>query len=407
MQMNAVGIDISKGKSMVSAMRPLGEVVFKPYEVIHTADELEKLAYSLKKLDGETRVIMECTGRYHEAVAGSLYEAGIFVSTVNPVLIHGYGNNSVRRAKTDRKDSIKIAKYGLDNWADLREYTPMEAVRQNLKTFGRQYNLYIKTKTALKNNLIALLDQTFPGANTLFDSPARPDGHQKWVDFVMEFWHCECVCGLSEKAFAERYRKWSKKNGYNFSLGKAADVYASSAGHFVTMPKDEHTKLLITGAATQLTAVSHMVETFRAEMLRLASTLPEYPVVMAMYGVGGTLGPQIMAEIGDVRRFERKQSLVAFAGVDPEPNQSGTHNPKSRPASKRGSPALRKSLYLVMSALLRKAPADDPVYQFIAKKRAEGKPYYVYMTAGATKFLRIYYGRVKEYLISLDDNNES
>jgi len=403
MHMNAVGIDISKGKSMVATMRPFGELLAKPYEVIHTAGELEKLACSLKKLDGETRVIMECTGRYHEAVAGVLHGAGIFVSTINPILIHGYGNNSVRRAKTDKKDAMKIAKYGLDNWADLREYTPMDTVRQNLKTFSRQYNLYIKTKTALKNNLVALLDQSFPDANTLFDSPARADGHQKWVDFVMEFWHCECIAGLSKKAFTERYRKWCKKSGYNFSEDRATDVYASAAVHFVTMPKNEHTKLLITGAATQLTAVSTTVEMFRAEMLRLAQSLPEFPVVMAMYGVGNTLGPQLMAEIGDVSRFERKQSLVAFAGVDPEPNQSGTHNPSSRPASKRGSPALRKSLFLVMSALLRTSPAGDPVYQFIDKKRADGKPYYVYMTAGATKFLRVYYGRVKEYLISLED----
>ena len=403
--MNSVGIDISKGKSMVAVMRPLGELLVKPYEVIHTAGELEKLAYSLKKLDGETRVIMECTGRYHESMAEELYDAGIFVSTVNPILIHGYGNNSVRRAKTDKKDALKIAKYGLDNWADLREYTPIDAVRQNLKTFSRQYNLYIKTKTALKNNLISLLDMTFSGVNTFFDSPARADGHQKWVDFVMEFWHCECITCLTEKTFTERYRKWCKKHGYHFSAKKAFDVYASSAGHIVYMPKTEHTKLLITGAAAQLTAVSKMVEMFRAEMLRLAQELPEYPVVMAMYGVGDALGPQLMAEIGDVRRFERKQSLVAFAGVDPVPNQSGTHNPTSRPASKRGSPALRKSLYLVMSALLRKSPADDPVYQFIDKKRSEGKPYYVYMTAGATKFLRVYYGRVKEYLNSLDDND--
>ena len=51
-----------------------------------------------------------------------------------------------------------------------------------------------------------------------------------------------------------------------------------------------------------------------------------------------------------------------------------------------------------MDALIKTKPLDDPVYQFLNKKRAQGKPYYVYMTAGANKFLRIYYGRVKEYL---------
>ena len=51
-----------------------------------------------------------------------------------------------------------------------------------------------------------------------------------------------------------------------------------------------------------------------------------------------------------------------------------------------------------MDGLIKRSPADDPVYAFMDKKRSEGKPYYVYMTAGANKFLRIYYGRVKEYL---------
>jgi len=110
-----------------------------------------------------------------------------------------------------------------------------------------------------------------------------------------------------------------------------------------------------------------------------------------------------MAEIGDVRRFAHRGSLTAFAGVDPMPNQSGKQERQSNPSSKRGSPYLRKSLFLVMTVLLQKALANDPVYQFLDKKRSEGKPYYVYMTAGANKFLRIYYGRVREYLNSLED----
>ena len=72
--------------------------------------------------------------------------------------------------------------------------------------------------------------------------------------------------------------------------------------------------------------------------------------------------------------------------------QSGTHEAKSVRTSKSGSPKLRKALFLVMDCLIQTKPQDDPVYQFMDKKRAEGKPYLVYMTAGANKFLRIYYG---------------
>ena len=69
----------------------------------------------------------------------------------------------------------------------------------------------------LKNNLISLLDTAFPDANRLFTSPPRADGSEKWVDFVATFWHCECVCGLSKKAFTAKYQKWCRKHGYNFS----------------------------------------------------------------------------------------------------------------------------------------------------------------------------------------------
>lgn len=400
--MNAVGIDVSKGKSMIAVIRPFGEVVVKPYEVHHTASELRELAESLKSLDGETRVILEHTGRYYEPVAQMLHDAGIFVSAVNPLLIKEYGNNSLRRVKTDRADSLKIARYGLDNWIELRQHTPMDTIRYQLKNMNRQYGLYSKNKTAVKNNLIALLDQTYPGVNALFDSPVREDGSQNWVDFAAAFWHVDCVRTSSMTAFTERYRKWCKRNGYNFSATKAAEIHGSAKDLIAMLPKDSCTKLLIQEAIAQLNAVSRTVEVFRIEMRRLSEQLPEYSVVMAMYGVGESLGPQLMAEIGDVRRFSHKGSLTAFAGVDPTPNQSGTYEAKSTPSSKRGSPELRKTLFLVMTSLLQNAPQDDPVFRFLDKKRAEGKPYYVYMTAGANKFLRIYYGRVKEYLSTLE-----
>ena len=136
--MNAVGIDVSKGKSTVSVMRPLGEVVAKPFAVRHTGSELKELTDYLKSLDGETRVIMEHTGRYYEPIAQYLHDAGLYVSAVNPKLIKDYGNNSLRRVKTDKADSRKIAKYGLDNWAELRQYASMDKIRYQLKTLNRQ-----------------------------------------------------------------------------------------------------------------------------------------------------------------------------------------------------------------------------------------------------------------------------
>ena len=199
--MNSVGIDISKGRSTIAVMRPFGEVVISPFEVRHTGSELSKLARQLKSLDGETRVVMEATGNYHASVAKLLHDAGLYVSVVNAKLVHGYGNNDLRRVKTDKKDSVKLANYGLDRWLTLPRYVPEEDTRLLLKNCYRQYRQYSKVQTVLKNNLISLLDTVFPNVNRLFLSPIRGDGSEKWVDFVAEFWHCRCVSEKSEKVF--------------------------------------------------------------------------------------------------------------------------------------------------------------------------------------------------------------
>lgn len=396
--MNAVGIDVSKGKSTVAIMRPFGEVVAEPFEISHTDVELRKLACFLEKLPGETRIVMEYTGSYWQPIAKALHDAGFFVSVVNALLIYKYGNNSIRKGKTDKLDAVKIANYCLDRWADLERYAPVDQLRQTLKTYRRQYDQYIKLKVNLKNNLITLLDETFPGVNTLFKSaPREADGHEKWIDFAVKFWHRECICRYSEKTFASQYRKWCAKAGYRFSEQKAAAIYAHASAQVDTLPMTDAIKSLVTFAVTQLNAIIEAISVIQHEMLTLASQLPEYPIVMQMFGVGPVLGPQLMAEIGDVRRFDRKQSLVAFAGVDAPPCQSGAFESKNRHISKRGSPRLRKTLFQVMSTIIQHAPADDPVSQFLDRKRREGKHYYVYMTAAANKFLRIYYGTVMAY----------
>lgn len=361
--MNSVGIDVSKGKSMIAVMRPFGEVVVSPYEVQHTDSELSELAKLLKSLDGETRVVMEFTGNYHAPIAWMLHDAGVYVSVVNAMLVHEYGNNSLRRAKTDKKDAMKLANYGLDHWLSLPRYFPEEDTRLMLKNCYRQYQQYAKVQTMLKNNLISLLDTAFPDANRLFSSPPRADGSEKWVDFVAFFWHCACVCELSEKVFTTKYQKWCKKYGYNFSQEKALDIYASACGHVGVMPKTETAKLLLGQAVSQIRATSAALAALKQEMQKLASALPECLVVMKMFGVGPTLEPQLIAEIGDVRRFHSKKALVAFAGIDAPPYQSGIMDVRSRSISKRGSSSLRRTLFLVMAVILQNSPADEPVYQ--------------------------------------------
>ena len=400
--MNAVGIDVSKGKSTVAVLRPFGEIVVSPFDVFHNPKELGELVTLLKSLDGETKVVMEYTGNYYLPIAQFLQNNGFFVSVINAILIHDYGNKSLRKAKTDKKDALKLASYALDRWLDLPTFSLSSDTRNLLKTYNRQYNQYNKLKVMLKNNLISLLDQTFPNANSLFSSPARKvNGHEKWIDFVLKYPHAECISKKSLYSFSKSYLAWCRKNGYNFSERKAQEIYEFACYCSPSLPLDESSALLISNAISQLNCIAETLATLANEMNLLASSLPEYNVVMSMFGVGSVLGPQLIAEIGDISRFHNKRALVAFAGLDAPPFQSGNFNAKSRSISKRGSTSLRKTLFQIMFVILQQAPVDNAVFQFLNKKRFEGKHFYVYMTAAANKFLRIYYARVTEYLNSL------
>ena len=401
-EITAVGIDVSKGKSTVAVRRPGGEIVMMPFVVLHTAEDLAELTNTLRSIGGEIRVVMEHTGMYWRPIALALKEAGFFVSVVNAMLIHDFSDNSIRKIKTDRADSLKIANYALTFWQELRDYSVEDETRQMLKIQSRLYERTLNSSVALRNGLISLLDQTFPGANKLFDEQRTKAGHIKWVDFVRRFWHKDCVAASSFSSFVDTFQKWCKRTGYHYSLSDAKRIHGIARNSVATLAKNDSTKLLITQAVDSLNAVYDTLQILRSEMQRLASLLPEYEIVMGMQGAGPITGPQLMAEIGDVRRFTSKGALVAFAGVDAPPFQSGSFNSKSRHVSKRGSPHLRRVLFTICSVILQHSDPENAVFQFMDKKRAEGKHFYVYTVAGGAKFLRIYYAKVKEYLNTLD-----
>ena len=399
MFMNAVGIDVSKGRSTVAVVQPFGVVIAEPFDVLHTDSGLKELITFIKSLSGETKVVMEYTGVYYEPIADALHNAGIFVSVVNPLLIDDYDTNRVRKVKTDRIDAIKIASFALDKWLKLREYIPVETLRKTLKVMNRQYIQFNKILVMQKNNLIALLDSCFPNANTLFTSPRREsDGHEKWVDFVLKFSHVDSVAKLSLSVFKTKYQSWCKKNHYHYKEEKAAEIHAYAHTLVSTLPMTDAVVNIISETAKLLNSTLETLCTLRSEMDAVSSQLPEYETVMSMYGVGKVFCSQLIAEIGDVSQLKSSKSIVALAGIDPPPNQSGRSDIKSRSISKRGSPALRKTVFQIMTIYLKKQPLDEPVYQFLDKKRAEGKPYKVYMIAAAHKFLRIYCAKVKETL---------
>ena len=157
------------------------------------------------------------------------------------------------------------------------------------------------------------------------------------------------------------------------------------------------TQMITKELSQGIKAVNNSLKQILSRMQVLAKSLPEYEIIRAMPGIGDNLAPRLIAEIGDVRRFHSAKALIAYAGIDTPPHQSGQFTAANCKISKRGSSYLRKVGYEMILCLKSTVPKrDTAVYDFIKKKEAQGKAKKQAMIAGLNKFLRIYYARVNE-----------
>lgn len=399
--MNVVGIDVSKGKSMVAVLSP-GESLIDPFEIIHDIEGFGLLRKTIGRLPGETRVVMENTGNHHILLAENLTANGIFVSVINPKRIHDFGNNSIRKVKNDRHDAIRICNYGAVYWDELQRYQPLENTREDLRKLERQRVNMLKIQTILNNQLISVTDIVFPGINGLLDS-AKEDGSRKWVDFMAHYHSAETVAKRKLEDFRESYHGFCRRNGYRYTQSKADEIHCQATEVASGKGKSEAARMMLDIYARQLQEINRSVVQISDKMHELSESLPEYGIVMEMYGVGNNFGPQLMAEIGDVRRFHSKKALVAFAGIDPPPFQSGKFESRSRRISKRGPSQLRKTLFQIMKVYVANSAEDQDVYRFIRKKILEGKHFFSALVAGSNKFLRQYYSKVRDALDPIEE----
>ena len=394
--MISVGIDVSKGKSTVCFLKPGGEVLKTPYDIIHNKEELAALIECITSFDDEVRIVLEDTGHYHYPVVKFLVDNGMFVSTVNALRMKKYCSQSIRKAKTDRIDAIRIASYGLTYWSELTAASPLDSTYKELQMLARQYHRTTALLVKAKVDLSTILDQVMPGIQNLLQNVKE---NRKLTNFVLKYVHFENICSMGEKRFISNYCSWAKKQGYRgLHERKAKDIFALAQSGIPVLPNSNSTKIVV----EEIIRVLHEIESSRTsiltQMTALAKTLPEFSLVHSFSCVGEVLAPMIIAEIGDVRRFKNKHSLIAYAGIDSPPYQSGTFIATERHISKRGNSYLRKVGFEIMQSLIKHQAIGDPVYEFIQKKRLEGKSYKEAMIAGLNKFLRIYYGKVKELL---------
>ena len=394
-----VGIDVSKGKSTVAILSIEGEVIEMPFDINHDVEDLEKLDKKLQKFSKEDlKIVLEQTGTYHLPILTYLLDKEYCVIAENALKIKKYLDRSLRKAKTDKKDSLKLAEYVCDNWYKLKVNFIEEEKYKELRFLSRQYFSLNSMKVQQKVDFSDLTDMLFPGYYQLLEECNFVVG----LKIFEKFSDPEIIRKKKLETFLNDVEKIAQKIGQQRAgRNLAIKVYELAKKSVPSCPSNSSTQLILNKRVVALINLIETTNEIIAKMNEIAKSMDEYKEVRNMKGVGDRLAPLLIAEIGDIRRFKNAGSLIAYAGIDSPPYQSGKYEATNRHISKRGNKYLRKTGFEVMQSIKSFCRVDCEVYDYIVKKETEGKCKKSAKIAGLNKFLRQYYGILKKKYIEL------
>lgn len=398
----SVGVDVSMGKSTIAIISTEGEVISEPFEIEHTKSGFNLILEKIKNIPKDNvKFIMESTVNYCKSLLKIIIDSGYFVTVENPLTIKKYCDMNIRKVKTDKKDALKIACYGSERWHKLIKYTPSDEIYSELRFLSRQYDEQMTLKVMKKIHLSGLIEVTFPGLKKIFNGDSV---YMLMLDVYKKYYHPSLVLSKSKFSFIKDVEKISKKTGHRVGTRVAEEMYSLANECIPSSPCNESTQLAVSNCVLLLQNLEEITNNIIAKMDKLARKLPEFETVSNMSGVGNKIRARLIAEIGDVRRFKNSNCLIAYAGIDVPPFQSGQFVATNRRITKRGNKHLRKVGYETMKSLKTVKPTkDNAVYLFILKKEDEGKGSITAKIAGLNKFLRIYYARVIEVYKNLEN----
>lgn len=398
----SIGVDVSMGKSTIAIISTEGEVISEPFEIEHTKSGFNLILEKIKNIPNDNvKFVMESTGNYCKSLLKIIIDSGYFVTVENPLTIKKYCDMNIRKVKTDKKDALKIACYGSERWHKLIKYTPSDEIYSELRFLSRQYDEQMTLKVMKKIHLSGLIEVTFPGLKKIFNGDSV---YMLMLDVYKKYYHPSLVLSKSKSSFIKDVEKISKKTGHRVGTRVAEEMYSLANECIPSSPCNASTQLAVSNCVLLLQNLEEITNNIIAKMDELARKLPEFETVSNMSGVGNKIRARLIAEIGDVRRFKNSNCLIAYAGIDVPPFQSGQFVATNRRITKRGNKHLRKVGYETMKSLKTVKPTkDNAVYLFILKKEDEGKGSITAKIAGLNKFLRIYYARVIEVYKNLEN----
>ena len=386
-----ISLDVSKGSSFYQGFKGLDEPITKPKKIEHNLEgfkELLNLKEKIKKQYNEDCVVIfESTGIYHKPLQTYLDEHDFKYTIISPLLSAKVRKSDIRGTKTDAKDCASIDK--VFYLKELRIYTKIDEIYADLKEKSRYYDFLVDEMKRWKIEFRRLLDIIYPGFDRVYD-----DLYGDFIQtFLLEYSHPEMIRKRRLDTIAKFLEKHTcHKEAYCIRQAQIIKEYAencasgcSSKSYLVNQ-----FDTVIHNLNAQIKHLQIVLE----EIIELAKTLPNYDSIASIPGIGENLAARILAEIGDISRFNNVSQLVAFSGVDPQIYQSGQVSGLHLRISKKGNKKLRCLLYLAVTCMI-KTSRDTSIVDFYKKKKADGLASKSALVASMNKLIRIIYSLCK------------
>jgi len=369
-----IGIDVDSTSSVATILSPTGEPFKKAFRFTHTLKGFKYFLTEIKKAEKKFCMkpitFMESTGVYHSTLFYFLIKNDYEAFIINPLITNCNKNKNVRKHKSDKSDSLAIAK--LAKYEDIKAYSYFDISIFTLKALCRDYYKLIDTRTTFKLKLNADLGLIFPGYNKVFSDKASKTS----FTLLKAYQTPQSIIDAPRKDILEilsvsrQSENWCNKI-YDKLISLASEAVEISIPSSALSVRILNSISVIESLNKQIDILLNEIKTFANSDDVPQSFRDNISYIRSIGGIGILSAITILSEIGDIRRFKKPKQLVAFLGVDPSVNQSGKFIGDRNKMSKRGSRLARRVLFTIILSVIKKKSngefSNQSLYEYYHK----------------------------------------
>ena len=380
---NCLAIDVAKSKSMVTLVSSCGEVLIEPYEINHSINDFTNLLNRINKLKLDNiSVIMESTGIYHRPIERFFLENNFKVFVINPIYGKMHKRN-LRKTKTDKEDCFNLINLFFTN--TFKEYIKPEQLYLDLNALSRQYFALDELCVNLKNRYKNLVYLCFPEYELVFKNNTIYSNIA--LEFIEKYPHAD----ISSNTRIDKLQNFFKKHNFSYWKSKPIKIKETASNSYPSVGMNDELVSNLSQIARLVNEYQKAIDIIKYKITFLAKKSKYFKPINSIYGIGELTTSIIIAELGDINRFNNIKELTAYCGLDPSLKQSGKSVNIHGAISKSGNKYMRKILYISVSNIIRLtaiSKQENDIELYYRKKRNEGKHHYASIVACTTKLLR-------------------